>query len=119
MHLAKYVILIGLATSFYGLKDNTSQNHNWFPTEIWNIQFLLALLIACFLFTVIPIVIKIKKLMFDNKTQIKQFVVGNSIIVSLAYIIFICITGSGYWSYILLPIIFGILNYAILRNNVN
>ena len=41
------------------------------------------------------------------------------ITIIITFIIFICITGSGYWSYILLPIIFGILNYAILRNNVN
>ena len=105
----------GLATNFYGLDDNNvSLLLNSFNTE-----YFIALLIAAIIFMAIPMIVKIKKLMFDNKLQVQLFVVANSAIIGFGYFIFIIINDFYYWNYIIFPFFYGILNYFLLRNNVD
>ena len=105
----------GLATRLYGLNKNNSL----YFLDSFNIEYFIALLVAGIPFMLFPIIIKAKTLTFDNSSQVKLFVIANSVIIGLIYLIFILLNGEYYWNYILFPFIYGIINYILLKNNIN
>ena len=105
----------GLATELYGLNNNNKFSF----LNSFDIEYLIALAISGILFMLFPIIIKVKKFMFNDKSQVRLFVIFNSVIIGFGYLLFIFFNDIYYWNYILFPFIYGIINYILLKNNID
>lgn len=100
------------ATELYG--SNKSGHTSNFELS----QVLFPICISAIVYLSVPLFFKYKKMLFYDISQVKQFVIANSVIVCFIYFIVACFTKKIYLYYLILPIVYGFINFLLLKENI-